>query len=392
MNSSLSRNQRHLFLLLFILLTVGLAVYTQHATADPRWPVPPMPESPAIWHESFDEYYFAGETNFDILIDGVGLLDQSWSGYQLNRIGAPVVPVIIPGIDFSGHTNISSDTIGALRFWVLPAWTSQSAGGTGPETNAVLAELDASSGGEVALAWDLEISPDGGTLSLVTPSGPGLAVVLESSISWQTNESHSIALDFGTNGSELYVDGQPVAQGSALPSVPPSVAELTLGSAISGSNPAEGDLEEVYSFNYWLTDFDVAAYYGMTSQQAALGPLPPETDNGGFRPNDIHNQGNVYDPRNYSPCSPGGLVYITNVVATPETNGTTTVSFTVQGRNQWRILRFVLQSVAQRKSRRLSMDLDWAGSHLQRLHLLESTCRTKFLCAGTAWPNFYSGV
>ena len=236
MISPLSRRQRH-FVLSFILLTAGLALSTRQASADPRGPLPPMPENSAIWQESFDEYYFSGQTNFDIIIDGFGLLDQSWSGYQLNRIGTTVVPFTIPGLDSSGRTNIASDTVGALRFWVQPAWSAQSAGGTGPETNAVLAELDASSGGEVALAWDLEISPDGGTLALVTPSGPGLAVVLESAIAWQTNESHCIALDFGTNGSELYVDGQPVALGSALPSVPPALAEIDLGQHRGGRKP-----------------------------------------------------------------------------------------------------------------------------------------------------------
>ena len=235
MISPLSRRQRHLFVLSFILLTASLVLFTRQASADPRGPVPPMPEKAAVWQESFDEYYFSGETNFDILIDGFGLLDQSWSGYQLNRVGATVVPFTIPGLDSSGHTNVSSD--GALRFWAQPAWSSQSAGGTGPETNAVLAELDASSGGDVARAWDLEISPDGGTLALVTPSGPGLAVVLETSISWQTNEAHCIALDFGTNGSELYVDGQPVALGSALPSVPPALAEIDLGQHRGGRKP-----------------------------------------------------------------------------------------------------------------------------------------------------------
>jgi alpha-tubulin suppressor-like RCC1 family protein len=45
----------------------------------------------------------------------------------------------------------------------------------------------------------------------------------------------------------------------------------------------------------------------------------------------IHTPGNVYDPNNVTPCSPGGPFYITNVSATLLTNGTTTVSFDIFG-------------------------------------------------------------
>jgi len=334
--SSLLSNQRNFCHLTLTLAAACILFNTQNADADPRGPLPPPPERPAIWQESFDEDYFSGETNVELIVPGFGFLDQSWSGYALVRTGGAVVPFTIPALDSTGHTNVSSDTAGALRFWVEPAWASQSANGTGPETNAVLIEFDASSAGETAFAWALEVSADGNTLALVAPTASEIETLLQSQISWQTNESHCIALDFSTNGSELYVDGQPVAQSVPLPSVPPSIGELTLGSTISGSNPTEGILDEVYSFDHWLSDSDVAAYYGMTYQEAALGPLAPEESTGISQPvehhaNDIHSRGNVYDSNDNPPCSPGGLMYINNLVATPETNGTTTISFSVQG-------------------------------------------------------------
>jgi alpha-tubulin suppressor-like RCC1 family protein len=45
----------------------------------------------------------------------------------------------------------------------------------------------------------------------------------------------------------------------------------------------------------------------------------------------IRTPGNVYDPDNDTNCSPGGPFYITNIVATPQPNGTTSISFAIQG-------------------------------------------------------------
>ncbi|HUD84567.1 MAG TPA: hypothetical protein VMQ67_13740, partial [Candidatus Saccharimonadales bacterium] len=134
----------------------------------PRSPLPPVPEEPPIYHESFDAAYFSGDTNGEIDVTGLGILDESWSGYALSRTGEEVVPYVIPALDSTGHTNISSYSGGGLRLWVRPYWSSQSqADGTGPGTHATLMELDAASGGEAAFAWSLIVSSDGNTLGVV---------------------------------------------------------------------------------------------------------------------------------------------------------------------------------------------------------------------------------
>jgi hypothetical protein len=45
----------------------------------------------------------------------------------------------------------------------------------------------------------------------------------------------------------------------------------------------------------------------------------------------IRSPGNVFDPNNATPCSPGGPFYITNLSATLQTNGTSTISFDIYG-------------------------------------------------------------
>jgi alpha-tubulin suppressor-like RCC1 family protein len=201
--------------------------------------------------------------------------------------------------------------------------------------------LDAASGGGIACVWSLQVSADWNTLELVTQASAGVQTAIQTQIAWQAGESHCIALDFGQQGTALFLDGMLVAQGSGLPSIPCSVGELVIGSTCSGANPAGAAVDEFYSFNRFLTASDVAAYYGFTFAQAAKGPISGEEEaawsqggGGGLQMasmSSIRSPGNVYDPNNDSPCSPGGPFYITNVSATPLTNGTTTVSFDIQG-------------------------------------------------------------
>jgi hypothetical protein len=114
----------------------------QSAWAAPRSPLPPYPEAAPLASESFDADYFAGWTNGDLFISGFGVLDESWSGYAMQRSGASVTPFIVPALNASGYTNITSDTGGALRWWVNPFWSS---GATNGEPLTLL-EMDAASG------------------------------------------------------------------------------------------------------------------------------------------------------------------------------------------------------------------------------------------------------
>jgi hypothetical protein len=179
------------------LILAGGLYCAQHVRAMPRAPLPPIPEMRPIWQESFDEYYFPGETSAQLSISGLGLLDESWSGYALSRTGDVVIPFTVPALDSTGYTNFTSDTASTVRFWFRPDWSSQSlANGTGPGTNAVLLECDAASGGATAYAWSLEISPDGNTLQLLAQTDSGIATNLETSIVWEAWKSHCVVLGY----------------------------------------------------------------------------------------------------------------------------------------------------------------------------------------------------
>jgi alpha-tubulin suppressor-like RCC1 family protein len=300
----------------------------QRIHAMPRSPWPPLPEQALLFHEGFDEDFYLGETNATFLIPGSGTFDESWSGYALNRSGDMVIPFIVPAMSSIGHTNVSSDTAGTLRFWMMPFWSSQGNGAT-PGTNAVLLEMDAVSGGGSAVAWTLQVSADGNTVSLVS----GGAVVLQTSIEWQAGQWHCVALEYDDQGgtTALYIDGVLASQGGALPSVPPSVGELVLGSTWPGTGSAGADIEEFYSFGGCLGEEDEALYYGVTAQEAAMGPVTwqevlRQQSQSIWTPN------NVFDPdTDECGCVTDRPVYITNLVVTLESNSTATVQFDVQG-------------------------------------------------------------
>ena len=300
----------------------------------PQSPFPPFPESPPLCHESFDEEYFQGQTNSEIMISGLGFLDESWSGYALQRAGEAVTPFVVPALDAYGRTNVSSDTGGSLRFWVLPTWSS----GAGTGAAAVLLEMDAASGGGTACAWSLQVSADGGTVELFTQSGAGLQEVLQAPISWLAGTPHNIVLDYGPQGTSLFLDGVLAAQGTGLASVLPSAGQLVLGSALSGANTAGADFEEFYSFGSWLTDTSVSLYYDMIAPVAALGPVSAEEQAvwesgvGAMNQNSIFAAGNVFDPDSDTcGCITNGPVFLTNMVVFPDASSNVTVSLDVQG-------------------------------------------------------------
>ena len=307
--------------------------WAQAICAMPRCPWPPVPElAVPLYYETFDEDYFAGETNSDLAISGL-VLEESWSGYALQRTGEAVVPFIVPALDSSGHTNITSDAGGTLRFWVRPYWSS----GAGPGATATLLEFDAVSGAETAYAWSLQVSADGNTLALFTQTGAGVQEALEAAITWQSGISHNVVVNFNSQGTAIFLDGALVAQGAGVAAVPPSVGQLILGSAISGTNTAGADFDEFYSFGRWLTQTDVSLYLDFTASEAALGPISAQEQaqwgqrRRGLAQNTILSPGNVYDSDNATPCSPGGPVYITNLVASMDAYSNVTVSLEIQG-------------------------------------------------------------
>ena len=326
------------------------------APAAPRPPLPPIPEfASQLYHESFDASFSSGITNAQVIKDQF-TYDESWSGYALQRVGDVVLPYVVPALDFKGRTNVSCSQ-GTIRFWFKPAWTSAATDkGIGPGTLATLLELDAVGKGESANAWSLQISPDGNTLSLVAQSDNNPMVLLETGISWSANRSHLVWLNYGPKETTVFLDGQIVAQGTGTPTVPPEMAALVVGSSLAGKAVAGGDFDELACYDSCATrngeltaqTLDVSFYWNYCADYAALGPISAEEiaarekrlaenkNNPAFAQRSSAMMSgmsarNTCGPLDASACVTNGAVFMTNVWAELETNGTMTVTFDLVG-------------------------------------------------------------
>jgi hypothetical protein len=246
------------------------------ALARPRPPLPPLPEfaGPRLFHEGFDWACAFGLNQNEWVIADYGTLRESWSGYALQRTGK-VPPFFVPALDASGWTNVTSDAASAVRFWFTPAWASPSAGGAGPGQAAILCQLVATDGADVAVVWSLQASPDGSSLRLVAEDDHGPQEVLCADIAWKRT-AHCLALNFGPDGTALFVDGQLAATGAGTLAVPPKAARLVFGSDWTGAAAAEGDLDEIHVFGDSLSEAAVGFHYAAYAKQAALGPVSAE--------------------------------------------------------------------------------------------------------------------
>jgi hypothetical protein len=290
-----------------LMLLAGSFLFQANAALGLRPPGPPLPDTAqALWGERFDEAWGVDGTNALVTV-GQFQFAASWSGYAMHRSGT-VVPFTIPGIDDLGHTNVSTLGGGGIRFWVRPLWPS----GIGPGTYARLADMNVI--GESAALWSLQVTPDGSAVSLVAQSTNGPLELLTAPISWGTDLSHLVCLNYTPEWTELYLDGWLVAEGPGILSVPSILTRLTLGSAGSGAAPIEGDIDEAYTFARPLLDFEVAFHYTAYRRQvsswaaansstllqsssrlatsdgvmeSASNPLPPGPGEGGYGTNNV---------------------------------------------------------------------------------------------------------
>ena len=58
--------------------------------------------------------------------------------------------------------------------------------------------------------------------------------LLHAGIAWDSGSAHWLGLNFGTNGSALFLDGVLEAQGPGTIAVPPNLAQMVIGSALDG--------------------------------------------------------------------------------------------------------------------------------------------------------------
>jgi hypothetical protein len=279
MKQTTSRQVDRLFALASACALVMTFLFPGGALGKPRPPLPPLPEfAPMLWHANFDEAYSYRTTNAQLAVAGLGTLAESWSGYPLQRSGGRVAPFVIPALSPTGRTNIDSKS-GAIRFWVNPYWSSATQpGGAGPGHYARLLEFAAAGNGQTAVVWSLLVAPDGSAIHLVAEAHSNPVSLLKAEIDWRAGEWHLVTLNHGVKETALSIDDELVAEGAGTLAVRPTVGALVVGSTLGGTEVAEGEFDEVCSFARPLAQREVEFYFGITSRQAALGPITPEEE------------------------------------------------------------------------------------------------------------------
>lgn len=273
----------------FVVLAVFVGTTTQ---AKSRPPSPPWPELGILLWESFDQPYgFATNQTIDL-----GTWAESWSGYALDRTRSTVQPFTVPMMSPGTNRAMNIDPErGAVRIWYQPGWSAAGTGqGSGPGELTRILTLVSTNGKASAEWWSLVIAPDGNELHLVCQTEAGPSSCLSTLINWQAGSWHMLAVGYTPTNSALIVDGQVVATGNGLPSLPADAmpyTTLVVGSDLAGRNTAKGQFEQLSTFTgrnglrpvtghaFGMgAQWDVEFYYASLSPEAAKGPITPEEE------------------------------------------------------------------------------------------------------------------
>jgi hypothetical protein len=229
------------------------------------------------------------------------------------------------------HRNINYGS-GTVMFYFAPNWASVTQGGTGPGAIAYfIGGGDWSSGSPNGL---FQIYADaGGTNIYFGGVGAGTATTYASApISWASNTFHQIGVEWTSDDSEIYVDGQLVAASNGL-SILPTHSTWTNGVYINsdgyGYEQARGATYALYTWteeygayytNAWLTDSNALATWQGTLGGGGFGGMMGMGGLGGLIPGGCG-----------CACVSNTTVYLTNIIASTTNGPGMTVTFTIEG-------------------------------------------------------------
>jgi hypothetical protein len=204
---------------------------------------------------------------------------QSWSGYALSMSGSKPSLLALPAFPTAARTNLSPN-VGTFRFWFSPDWSSDSKGSAGPRRVSYLFTVGAWSGRSAQTFYSLRTTADGSALEFNAHLGKKTRTLAKAPIAWRAGEWHQIALAWSPAETVIYLDGKAAAKGpptTLRPSaVPVGPLGFCLGSDVYGRSLAQGQFDEVFSFDRAANEAELAGNFRMIAPLAALGPLTAE--------------------------------------------------------------------------------------------------------------------
>ena len=245
----------------------------------------------------------------------------------------------------TGATNLVANRPGSVTFWFGPDWSSADGG---PGQWVQLLDVGEWTTNSSYGYWGLSVDQPGSNLWFVAQDGEGTTYALSTPISWTTNYFHFIALTYSSTNVSLYLDGQLATNDPGGLSIWPGSEVLSngfyIGSDTNGAYQAHGSFNSLCTYNYPLDsntvqqiyDYEYSWYiinpFNIIAMDIVSAPSSPSTS--ATTPDVITGAGDLqangpvlahyYGTSAYQ-------VWMTNVTASAVSNGTTTISFTIEG-------------------------------------------------------------
>jgi|ERR1700722_3394511 len=253
--------------------------------------------------------------------------------------------IVQTNLDSTTFTNITP-AAGTIYLWFRPNWTSTNQGGTGPGNWANLLSIG-QTGTNGTPWWGWYLSPDGGTIYFGSQTNGGSAsVYLSAPVSFLTTNWYNLTLVYGPTNCAFFTNGVLVTNGTGVTNLPgPSVTFFAIGSDTNGYYQARGQFSDLETYNYqfdsnavWENFSFLTISYGLAGSEAETrgmfltnAPPAPPLDPA---PHWFSGLGDLQPGTYFTGCPTGSnftVVWLTNFSVALQTNGTATVTFTIEG-------------------------------------------------------------
>ena len=270
---------------------------------------------------------------------------SSWSGDAVRLTSDLTSQLGYPGVRTNGSAvAVCPAGTGSIRFWYKPEWSSYDGSqGTGPGSNIRLFEIGRDTTNAAYGLFALSVNSLGNNITFATEANGIQTNNLTGTITFNTNSWYQLVLTYTSTNSTLYLNGQPfITNGLGVTNLPSQAvlqAGFYFGSSWDGSSQANGEFDELETFNYPLSAAAIATNYANIMSVLAADGLPEVVANGlGLRLDavdstcdglpDTWKLAHGINPNNPGPVTPqliaqyvqDGPVGTTNAVTVAETN------------------------------------------------------------------------
>jgi RHS repeat-associated protein len=203
---------------------------------------------------------------------------SSWSGDAV-RVSSQLQGVLAyPGIRTNTVPVVACPS-GSIRFWFKPEWnswsTNQEDGGAGDTIR--LFEIGRQTADATYGWFALIVNPQGTKMIFSTEADGVHTDFLQPTVQFNVHAWCQVVLDYSPQETKLYLNGQLLATGPGLVHVPTNAVlqqGFHLGCSWDGVHQANGCFDELETFNYELSDTNIAADYQSKMSVLAVDGLP----------------------------------------------------------------------------------------------------------------------